>query len=650
MNIDLFRGLPSWRYYIYASLVVLMTVIFGYALLRTKRRIGRIAKLMAVLSFYPLLKLAGALVAKRKDKVKESGIEAQPFESAYELATVLKWAASSGRTELIRKVLQGASSPGQKPLKSSGPAIMVAIRNGHQEAAAILIDTGEGLDYLDENKGTLLHCAARNGEADLVKKLLDRGMSLTEKDQDGQTALDYAMMGNDESTINLLLHGGQKATRQETANIQSLHFSARTGDLAAIKELYNKGSSLEARDGKGQTVLFHAVKGRQYGTLKWLLKQGVNVQSIDKEGLTALHVAAQVCDVQAAQTLIDHGADANALSVNNLTPLLCLSSSAGVPILLLLQQKGADLHAVDKEGNTIAHKLAKRGDVAAELFKVVRDLGGDMHASGSQGNTPAHFAAQSGSISILEVLSSGDDGIYESRDIAGYTPLMTAAHAAKTDVMRFMLKRKVSYEVSDVTGKTLVHLTIEWGNPTVMQVLQDFGADYNNFTTTTDVAHPIWKAIQEGQLASIQRLLDSGLSINYQYGGVSLLQLAAEVNNAEAVRLLLRRDASVDKADSHGWTALHSAAFSGNTEYVSSILQRNADKNVRDEYGWTPLDLAAFYRHEDVVKLLDPESETKYFAWMRAIQKVILMGGGYQSPALAESVISGVVEAPSAIG
>ena len=126
-----------------------------------------------------------------------------------------------------------------------------------------------------------------------------------------------------------------------------------------------------------------------------------------------------------------------------------------------------------------------------------------MHASGSQGNTPAHFAAQSGSISILEVVTSGNNGIYESRNTAGYTPLMMAAYAAKTDVMRFMLKREISYAVSDATGKSLVHLTIEWGNPTVMEVSQGFGADYNNFTTTTDVAHPIWKAVQEGQLTSI---------------------------------------------------------------------------------------------------------------------------------------------------
>lgn len=85
--------------------------------------------------------------------------------------------------------------------------------------------------------------------------------------------------------------------------------------------------------------------------------------------------------------------------------------------------------------------LAKRGDVAAEIFKAVRDLGGDMHASGSQGNTPPHDAAQSGSIVILEALSSGNNTVYESRNTSGYTPLMMAAHSTKTDVMRCVLKK-----------------------------------------------------------------------------------------------------------------------------------------------------------------------------------------------------------------
>ena len=628
-------------------MIVFFMVVFGYALLRTRRRAGRMASFLILALLYPLSRLVEVLEPKIHAEDENQGIDTKPIDSVYDVSTVLKWAASSGRTDMVRRILQGSSKSGQKLVASStsGEALYIAIRNGHQDAAALLIDTGEGLDYLDDDKATSLHCAAKSGYSTLAKKLIEKGVSVNAKDQNGQTALDYAMSSNDEPTINLLLRGGKNLTRQETMNIESLHFSARTGDLDLIKELHKKGSSLEARDGKGQTALFHAVKGRQYDVIQWLLDTQVNVQSIDKDGLTPLHVAAQVCDFKAAEVLINHGADVNALSVSNLTPLLCLSSSEGVPILRLLHQRGASINAVDKDHNNIAHKAAARGDPAALLLKVIRDLGGDMTASGQLGNTPAHLAAKSGSVAMLEILALQDSSVYDSTNTRGYTPLMVAARAAKLDVMRYLLKKKVSYDVSDATGKPLIHLTIEWGDPGVMQVLQDFGANYD-FATGTDVVHPIWKAIQEGQTASIERLLNSGLSLDYKHNGVSLLQLAVEVNNAEAVRLLLQRDAAVNKADKHGWTAMHSAAFSGEVEYILWILQRGGNQEALDEYGWSPLDIAAFYRHDEVIKVLDPEGKTKKFAWMRSRQHE-LMGISSYTPSLADSVLTGVVEAPN---
>ena len=648
MNVDLFRGLPSWTYYVYASLILFVIVFLGYGLLRGRRRVIRILQLLALASIYPLIKSLESHQMESKNEKSVSDIEGRASDSGLEVSTILKWAASSGRTDLVRKILETSSRSknGVVAVPDPGPILLLAMRNGHQEAAALLIELGEGLDYVDENKATLLHCAAKAGQSALIKMLLEKGVSISARDLNGQTALDYAMAGHDETTINLLLRGGKEITRQETANIQSLHFSARIGDLEAIKELHRKGSSLEARDGKGQSVLFHAVKSKQQNIVKWLLDHQANVHSIDKEGLTALHVAAHVCNHQAAEALIDHGANINAFSVSNLTPLLCIPKSEGVSVLRLLHRRGADINAVDKSNNRLAHKAAGQGDRAALLLKVIRDLGGRLNTSGSEGNTPAHRAAESGSVAILEILGLGDDSIYNSVNDLGYTPLMSAARAAQRDAMRYLLSKKsVSYDVSDSKGKPLVQLAVEWGNREVMQVLQDFGASYNDFKSSDNNAHPIWRAIYEGQQASIEHMLDSGLDVNYIYEGVSLLQLAAEVDNADAVRSLLHRGASVDAADKHGWTALHSAAFSGNDEYVYLILQEGGDHKVQDEEGWTPLDIAAFYKHDKVIKILDPEGGTKDFAWMRSAKRPLL-GRSSQTPSLADSVVAGSVEAP----
>ena len=202
------------------------------------------------------------------------------------------------------------------------------------------------------------------------------------------------------------------------------------------------------------------------------------------------------------------------------------------------------------------HKAAARGDTAALLVKVLLDVGANIYATESGGNTPARLAAAAGSLRIPRLLASGFSAMYESKNATGFTPLMMAARAAKLDVKRHLLEKGVNHAVSDASGTSLVHLAIRRGNPAVMQVLQDFGANYNNVTAIVDNAHPIWQAIHEGQLAFVERMLDSGLSVDYEYGAVSLLQLAAEVDNPSIVRLLLDRGAAVNKADNYGWTAL----------------------------------------------------------------------------------------------
>lgn len=112
---------------------------------------------------------------------------------------------------------------------TSGHALLLAIQNGHTEAANLPIDRGEGMTYIDETRATLLHWAARMGQSPICQRLLEKGVSPGAKDDDGQTALDWAMKGNHELTINMLLKGGKSVTRQEAANLQSLHLSARTG-------------------------------------------------------------------------------------------------------------------------------------------------------------------------------------------------------------------------------------------------------------------------------------------------------------------------------------------------------------------------------------------------------------------------------------
>ena len=650
MQVDLFSQHLPWQFYIYTALVLMFIVFSGHALLRFRGRLARLLKrIMGSLALWllagPVKALPGSAKGFLGARKRTTDLEGQLHPSFSDDPTVLKWAASSGRTDVVRNILQASSKKTKLTPGMTGQALLLAIQNGHSEAANLLIDTGEGLLYTDNKNATVLHWAAKMGQSSICQRLLDKRVPLDAKDLDDQTALDWATKGDDERTINILLKGGKNFTRQETANLQSLHFSARTGDISMIKEFHKQGSSLEARDDKGQTVLFHAVKGKQHAVIEWLTGKGrANVQAVDKQGLTALHVAAQACDVKSAEILLKHNADVNARSSHNLTPLHCIPHSEGARLLILLHEKGADINAFDKDKNRLVHKAASRGDSASLLFKVASDLGADLKAPGAQFNTPAHHAADSGSKIILGLLNQKEIDIQAVRNAAGYTPLMLAARAGKIEAMRFLLERGASYNVADSDGRSLIELSIRWGNPEVISLLQEHGANYQHVTTAGNDMHPIWEAVHEGQGASVAKLLDGGLSFEYEHNGVRMLQLAIEVDNLEVVRLLLERGAAVDVPDLQGWTALHSAAWSGNVETILLVLQKTENKEAKDHQGWTPLDLAAFYKHDGITKLLDPEDKVKEFAWAKA-GRVRIDAKSYYRPPIVDSVISGVAEA-----
>lgn len=650
MQVDIFSQHLPWQFYIYTALVLMFIVFSGHALLRFRGRVIRLLKritgsLALRLFGGPIKALPGSAKGFLGTRKHNTDLEGQTHPSFSDEPTILKWAASSGRTDVVRNILQASSKKRKLTPGMTGQALLLAIQNGHSEAANLLIDTGEGLFYTDSKNATVLHWAAKMGQSSICQRLLDKRVPLDAKDLDDQTALDWAMKGDDERTINLLLKGGKSFTRQETANLQSLHFSARTGDIDMIKEFHKQGSSLEARDDKGQTVLFHAVKGKQHAVIEWLTGKGqANVQAVDKQGLTALHVAAQVCDVKSVEILLKHNADINALSSHNLTPLHCIPHSEGARVLILLHKKGADINAFDKDKNRIVHKAASRGDSASLLFKVASDLGADLKVPGAQGNTPAHHAADSGSKIILGLLNQKEIDIQTVRNAAGYTPLMLAARSGKIEAMRFLLERGASYNVADSDGRSLIELSIHWGNPEVISLLQEHGADYQHVTTAGSDIHPIWKAVHEGQGTSVAKLIGGGVSVEYEYRGVRLLQLAIEAENLEVVRLLLERGAAVDVPDLRGWTALHSAAWSGNIETMLLVLQKTENKEAKDHQGWTPLDLAAFYKHNGITKLLDPEDKVKDFAWAKA-GRARINAKSYYRPPIVDSVISGVAEA-----
>jgi len=113
-------------------------------------------------------------------------------------------------------------------------------------------------------------------------------------------------------------------------------------------------------------------------------------------------------------------------------------------------------------------------------------------------------------------------------------------------------------------------------------------------TDEVDRAVTLLKAAGQGDVPTLQRLLDEGMDVDTRgKDGWTPLMLAAGAGQQPAVELLLARGADVKAHDVPGATALSRAAGGGHRAIVELLIAKGADVNADAVSGWTPLMTAA---------------------------------------------------------
>lgn len=326
------------------------------------------------------------------------------------------------------------------------------------------------------------------------------------------------------------------------------------------------------------------------------------------------------------------------------TPLLAAVSKRNREMIDVLLQAGAEINArshwwagsfgvlddaardpefaaylIERGAVVGVHAAAQLGrlDRIAELVAADPTL---VHARGGDGQTPLHFAKnvevaqflldRGADINARDVDHESTPAQYmirERQEIARYlvargchTDILMVAALGDAELVRRHLdadpeciRMRISEECfpkqDPRAGGTIYIWTLGW-QKTAHQVARDFGHQevFRLLMDHSPAALKVAVACELGDDANIETAIDIPPE------DAPRLASAAQNNNTQAVRLMLKAGWPVNVRGQHGGTPLHWAAWNGNAEMVEEILRyKPALEQLADEgFGTTPLQWA----------------------------------------------------------
>uniref|UniRef100_A0A8B9GR39 Ankyrin 1 n=1 Tax=Amazona collaria TaxID=241587 RepID=A0A8B9GR39_9PSIT len=498
--------------------------------------------------------------------------------------------------------------------KKGNTALHIAALAGQQDVVRELVNYGANVNAQSQKGFTPLYMAAQENHLEVVKFLLENGANQNVATEDGFTPLAVALQQGHENVVAHLINYGTKGK----VRLPALHIAARNDDTRTAAVLLQNDPNADVLSKTGFTPLHIAAHYENLSVAQLLLNRGASVNFTPQNGITPLHIASRRGNIIMVRLLLDRGAQIETRTKDELTPLHCAARNGHVRIAEILLDHGAPIQAKTKNGFTPLHIACKKNHIRVmELLlktgasiDAVTEVGGMHHPpswlltpfSLQSGLTPLHVAAFMGHLPIVKTLLQRGASPNVS-NVKVETPLHMAARAGHTDVAKYLLQNKAKANAKAKDDQTPLHCAARIGHTGMVQLLLENGADPNLATTAGHT--PLHITAREGHVDTAMALLEKGASQTCMTKkGFTPLHVAAKYGKVDVAELLLAHQAHPNAAGKNGLTPLHVAVHHNNLEIVKLLLPKGSSPHSSAWNGYTPLHIAAKQNQMEVARSL----------------------------------------------
>lgn len=257
-----------------------------------------------------------------------------------------------------------------------------------------------------------------------------------------------------------------------------------------------------------------------------------------------------------------------------------------------------------------------KNDVVA--VRTLLSKGADVNATQGGLLLPLAQAASTGNTEIAKLLLQKGAQVNKT-DPFGRAALLIAVMNGRVDMTRLLIQNGADVNLKNGENVTPLH----WASADCAAILIEHGADIHNRSKTNQVS-PLMDAAAAGNADKVRLLLEKGASITETNRFKSEpLHFAANHANLDTATVLIKKGANVNSINSEGKTPLimviptvtynsDSAAAqefrNKKSALIKLLLDNGADTSIRDKTGKTAMDyartMAKDYNNDTYVKML----------------------------------------------